>query len=64
MLASQSEAMKAVKERIKVKKYVTYPLVVEEEIVQFIEGHPGLYIQKLHEFRNAYLKNLAWQRRC
>ncbi len=54
--------MKAVKERKKPKKYVTYPLVVEEEIVQFIEGHPCLYNQKLCEFRNAYLKNLAWQR--
>ncbi len=58
--ASQSQPMKAVKERRKPKKYVTYPLVVEDDNVNFIEGHLGLYNHKLHEFRNADLKNLAW----
>ncbi len=44
------------------KRYVAYPLAVEDEIVEFIEATLGLYNHKLRDFRNADLKNLSWQR--
>ncbi len=50
------------KKRTKPKKYVSYPLVVEDEIMDYIEAHQCLYKHKLRDFWNAELKNLAWQR--
>ncbi len=53
----QSQAKKL--KRRKLKKYVSYAHVVEDEIMDYIVAHQFLYNHKLRDFWNAELKNLV-----